>query len=237
MGQAMKYVLHYAPDNASLIIRLALEYIGVPYKTQLVDRAARAQDGPDYRALNPNGLIPVLETPQGALFETGAILLWLADRHGGLGLAPDARERGDFLKWLFFIANTVHPAMRMLFYPDKYVGADPSDHATLRRGLQEHLKTSFATLDDIAATRPSWLSPEQPTMLNFYLAACLRWCALYPSDTHHGWFALDDTPHLHSLCAALESLPCCTVTRAAEGLGEYPFTKPDYPNPPEGSAT
>ena len=83
----MNYVLHYAPDNASLIIRAALEVRGLPYATQLVDRGTQEQSTPAYRALNPNGLIPVLETPQGPVFETGAILLWLADTHGGLGPA------------------------------------------------------------------------------------------------------------------------------------------------------
>ena len=83
----MTYILHYAPDNASLIIRLALEHAQVPYRDVLVDRAAVAQRSAEYLALNPNGLIPVLETPEGPLFETGAILLWLADTHGSLGQA------------------------------------------------------------------------------------------------------------------------------------------------------
>ncbi len=115
----MTYVLHYAPDNASLIVRLALEHRRIPYRTKLVDRAARGQDAPGYRALNPHGLIPVLETRQGPLFETGAILLWLADTHGGLGPAPHAPDRGDFLKWLFYVSNTLHPALSMMFYPEK----------------------------------------------------------------------------------------------------------------------
>ena len=104
----MSYVLHYAPDNASLVIRLALEHIGAPYRCALVDRSQAAQRSDAYMALNPNGLIPTLETDQGPIFETGAILLWLADRHGGLGPAPDSAERADFLKWLFFVSNTVH---------------------------------------------------------------------------------------------------------------------------------
>ncbi|MFM7445863.1 MAG: glutathione S-transferase N-terminal domain-containing protein, partial [Tabrizicola sp.] len=80
------YTLHYAPDNASLIIRLVLDGAGIPYRTALVDRKRRQQDSPAYRALNPTGLIPTLETPQGAISETGAILQWLADTHR---LAPD----------------------------------------------------------------------------------------------------------------------------------------------------
>ena len=61
--------LHYAPDNASLCVRLALDAVGAPFQTVLVDRAARGQKSQRYLALNPNGLIPVLETPDGALFE------------------------------------------------------------------------------------------------------------------------------------------------------------------------
>ena len=44
----MTYRLHYAPDNASLIIRLVLEELGVPYATALIDRAARGQKAPEY---------------------------------------------------------------------------------------------------------------------------------------------------------------------------------------------
>ena len=84
------YVLHFAPDNASLIVRLALEEMGLSYRTALVDRAVRAQDGGTYRAVNPTGLIPALETPQGVVFETGAILLWLGEVHGRMAPRPCA---------------------------------------------------------------------------------------------------------------------------------------------------
>ena len=82
------YVLHYAPDNASQIIRIVLEEMGLPYRTALVDRATKAQDSAAYRAVNPTGLIPALQTPQGTLFETGAILLWLTEVHGQMAPAP-----------------------------------------------------------------------------------------------------------------------------------------------------
>ena len=69
------YVLHYAPDNASLIVRLVLTELNQPFETALVDRRVRAQDGAAYRALNPNGLIPALDRPGGAICEIGAILM------------------------------------------------------------------------------------------------------------------------------------------------------------------
>lgn len=54
--------LHYAPDNASLIVRLTLEQLGLEYETVLVDRSRQGQRSAAYLQMNPNGLIPVLET-------------------------------------------------------------------------------------------------------------------------------------------------------------------------------
>ena len=71
----MNYKLHYAPDNASLIIRIFLEEIEAKYTCNLIDRKQNNQKDPNYLALNPNGLIPVLETNDGPIFETAAILL------------------------------------------------------------------------------------------------------------------------------------------------------------------
>lgn len=232
-----RYVLHYAPDNASLIVRLALEHARVPFDTCLVDRAAAALNAPSYRRLNPHGLIPVLETPEGPIFETGAILLWLADRHGHLAPAPQHPDRAAFLKWLFFISNTLHPALRMTFYPGKYAGPDHRHQAALRRTMQAALTTHLAAIDAAAADHPAWLDPHSPGALQFYLAACLRWCALYPRDADRSWFRLADTPHLHDLCTSVEALPCARAAQHAEGLGPTPFTAPRLATPPEGSAT
>lgn len=232
----MTYRLHYAPDNASMIVRLCLEQAGLPYEAALVDRATRAQDSAAYRALNPNGLIPVLETPNGALFETGAICLWLADRHAGLAPLPDDAARGDFLKWLFFVSNTLHPSLRMLFYPEKYL-PDPNAAGTLRAGLQGHLAGSLATLEALAETPPSWLGGPTPTVLDFYLVACLRWCALYPRGTDLTWFTLMKIPNLRHLCRKIEGLPAAARVQEAEGLGPTPFSNPRYATPKIGSAT
>lgn len=233
----MTYVLHYAPDNASLIIRLALDHLGLPYRDQLVDRAAQGQRSKAYLALNPNGLIPVLETPQGPVFETGAILLWLGDTHGGLGPLPQDAARADYLKWLFYTANTLHPALRMLFYPEKYIGADAGHQAALRAGLHGQIDAALALLDQLAATGPAWLGSDSPTGLDFNIAACLRWCALYPANAPRDWFVPARYPALMQMAAGLEALPATHMLQTAEGLGPTPFTAPVYANPPHGSAT
>jgi glutathione S-transferase len=224
------YRLHYAPDNASLVIRLALEARGLPYQTVLVNRAAREQDGAAYRALNPAGLIPVLETPDGPIFETAAILLWLADRHGDLGPAPGDPVRAAFLKWLFFTSNTLHADLRSLFYPGQYVGPD---HAgALRAGLIPRLLRHLALLD-AAAGAPDWPGG----VIEFYLACLLRWMAIYPDDCDRGWFELARFPTLAALCARVQDSPAARAAANAEGLGPAPFTAPRPATPPEGSAT
>ncbi len=231
------YRLHYAPDNASLVIRLALEELGLPYETALVDRRAGAQNSEAYRQINPNGLIPALETPKGVIFETAAILLWLADRHGRLAPAPDTSQRGDFLKWLFFASNTLHADLRISFYPQKYIGADLADQVALTQVIQQRLALHLSHLDDLAASTPAWLGAAQPSVLDFYLACMMRWMALYPAKGDRSWFRLSTYPHLQAILRQLETRPAVLTAASAEGLGDGPFTRPHLAHPPEGSAT
>ncbi|MGC3939372.1 glutathione S-transferase family protein [Roseobacter sp. EG26] len=225
------YILHYAPDNASLGVRLALEELRLNYRAALVDRQLQAQRSPDYLDLNPNGLIPVLETPQGPIFETAAILLWLADQHGGLAPAANAVNRAELLKWLFFLSNTLHPALRTLFYPEKYIGPNP-DHQLL---LQNHARADI--LRHLGTLDAHWRQTDVPLLLNLYLAPMLRWIQLYPAASDKTWFDLSSLPALHRMAERLETRKSVVTAQTAEGLGPRPFTAPRAPCPPEGSAT
>ena len=228
----MKPILHFAPDNASLCVRLALEEAGVAYDTALVDRAARGQRAPGYLALNPNGLIPTLVTGDGPVFETAAILLWLAG-NGGAALmpAPDAPGRGAALSWLFWLSNTLHPALRQLFYPDRYI--DGGAQAALTRATRNRVA---GMLDLLEGAAPDVLSPGTATLHTCYLCPMLRWLALYPrGDTD--WFALSGWPGLFALARATETRPASLRATGAEGLGPTPFSAPRPPTPPIGSAT
>ncbi|MCU0801559.1 MAG: glutathione S-transferase family protein [Rhodobacteraceae bacterium] len=225
------YTLHYAPDNASLVIRLVMEQARIPYTTTLINRAVREQDSPTYLALNPVGLIPTLVTPHGPVSETGAILLWLADTHA---LAPGAHDpaRLPFLKWLFFIANTAHPDMRQLFYPHRFVDSEGrASHFALTIA---RINANFALLDQAAQDNPRLFAPDG--LLLPYVAALQRWAHLYPA-TGPRWFRLSDTPILARLAKVLEATPAAQRSALAEGLGPTPFTAPALPFPPEGSAT
>lgn len=229
--------LHYAPDNASLIVRLALEELGLPYECVLVDRRAKAQQSEAYLKLNPNGTIPVLETPHGALFETAAILLWLGDSRGALVPGLSDTLRAPFLKWLFWTSNTLHIDLRQTFYPEKFVGADPSHQAQLRLVLRQRLQAHLAMLEEALATTPGLAGGDTPTLLDLYLPCLLRWTQLYAQTPDATWFDLAHYPTLHSLCARAETRPSTLAAQAAEGLGPTPFTRPTLATPPEGSAT
>lgn len=221
--------LHYAPDNASLCVRLALEELGVSYETRLVDRATAAQKSPAYLALNPNGLIPVLETPQGPMFETAAILLWLADTYGGLMPKPSDPARAHALQWLFWLANTLHPTQRMMFYPAQYTDGDI---ATFRSFAHQNIRNKLTLLNN--GPHADWLDADTPSIMGCYLGPLLRWCALYGGAiTPADWQYL---PRLQDFAVRSEGRPAARRAALAEGLGPTPFSDPHPCNPPEGSA-
>lgn len=224
------YRLHYAPDNASLVVRLALEELGAPYETCFVDRASSAEKSAGYLALNPAGLVPALETDTGVIFETAAILLWLVDRHEALGPSPASPDRGRFLSWLFFVSNTLHPALRMSFYPWCYVGDDDGHKAQLAEVAADELVRFFDMLETEAGASHGSLGGASPTVLDFYVAACLRWIQLYPdASPHRHRFASRNWPDLHALLLRLETRPSVGAFCRAERIKSAPFTAPDYP--------
>ncbi|UPK28798.1 glutathione S-transferase family protein [Bradyrhizobium sp. 195] len=102
-------------------VRWALEEVGQPYDVRLLSFEAMKQ--PVHRALHPFGQIPTYEDGDLALFESGAIVLHIAERHDGL-LPKDANARSRAIAWMFAALSTVEPpiielTMAMLFERDK----------------------------------------------------------------------------------------------------------------------
>jgi len=87
-------------------VRWALEEVGQPYEVRLV--SFRAMKEPAHLALNPFGQIPTFEEGDLALFETGAIVLHIAQRHAGL-LPADMNARARAISWMFAAVNTIEP--------------------------------------------------------------------------------------------------------------------------------
>ena len=87
-------------------VRWALEEVGQPYEVRLVSFAALKE--PAHLGLNPFGQIPTYEEGNLALFETGSIVLHIAERHAGL-LPDNANARARAITWMFAAVNTVEP--------------------------------------------------------------------------------------------------------------------------------
>jgi len=232
-----EYVLYYSPDSANLVVRAALEVCAARYTTELVDRGIGQQRSPAYLKLNPQGLIPVLVHGEAVLFETAAILLYLADRHPGLGPPVGAAGRPDLYRWLFFLSNTLHADLRVMFSPQRYLGRD-SAVPILRGGIRSRLLEHFALLDaHMARHRSGFLLACGFSVCDLYLAVCCRWAMTYPVGAGISVEPLRALAHLWALLEHLERHPAMAAACRAEWI-EPPFlTAPRSPNPPVGSVT
>lgn len=219
----MTLTLHHAPDFASTIVRFALEELELPHTLSIVDIDGGALSSPEYRRVNPVGLIPALETDDGPMFETAAILLWLVDRTGRLGPGPTDPDRGAFLSWLFFTSNALHQAALAMFYPHRPAGEANTDAA--RAAAQEQIVARLGMVEQmLAAQSPRWLSPDHPGVLGYYIGILVRWLILLPPPPYG--IRLDDFPQLKAVLSAHEARPAALRVAASDGLGPTPFTNP-----------
>lgn len=224
------YTLFYVPDSANLIIRIALEELGASFAALLVEGSGAASRSAAFLALNPQGLVPVLidAKQDEPLFETAAILLHLSEQHRALQPA-DARSRGRYLKWLFFLSNTLHADLRGLFYGERYV-ADVAAMPALRRGLGARVTRHFTLLDaEMARHGGPWLLGEALTTCDIYLAVCARWAQLYPRGDGLAYDLFASLPRVHRLLETLEQRPSVLRACEQEGIAGRAFTAPQYP--------
>jgi glutathione S-transferase len=215
--------LHHAPDFASTIVRFVLEELELPHTLAIVDIEGGALTSPEYRQVNPVGLIPALETDHGPMFETAAILLWLVDQTGRLGPGPKDPDRGAFLSWLFFTSNALHQAALAMFYPHRPAGEANTDAA--REAAQAQIVARLGLIETLIATQaPRWLSADHPGVLGYYIGVLVRWLLLLPPAPYG--IDLADFPALKAVLAAHEARPAALRVAASDGLGPTPFTQP-----------
>ncbi len=215
------YRLHGINDYASLAIHMALEELNTPFEFVHLD--INNLGDPAFRAMNPLGLIPVMQTPQGPIFETAAILLYLAETHSAFAPAIGTQGRLRFLTWMIFTANSVHPTIMSLLHPYRTLGGG-HDHAVT---TEAHLRL----LDQVAHLEASGaFDPDHPTVLSFYVAMLLRWAqAIAPIKAQ----ALDLTrsPNILAMVQALERRPAIARVLAREGLAQTALSAPVYEGP------
>ncbi len=223
--------LHWSPDSAGMIVRIALEEFGLAFEPVRVNRATAEHKQSAYLKLNPQGLLPVLEDGDLVLFETGAILLHLADRTGRLGpQGPDARDplaRAAFMKWLFYLSDTVHADLRAAFYSHRYV-ANQAALPALKAGLADRTRKHMDLIENVLGGA-GWLVGDTPTLIDFYLAMCLRWAQLYPSG--EPLIVWEEIPAgLQALLRRIETRPAVVKAFADEQIGGRPLTMPAPPD-------
>ena len=161
--------LFYAPGACSLAPHIALEELGLPYKTERVDlRTHTYGKGIDYYSVNPKGYVPVLELDSGErLTEVAVILQYIADRKPGT-LAPafGSIERYRTMEWLNFIATEIHKGLAPLW--------KPTTPDAYRSVVLHTVAGRFDHVVDALGDKP-YLTGEQFTIADAYLFTIVNW--------------------------------------------------------------
>ena len=134
--------LYSFPTPNGVKVSIALEEMGLPYEPHRIDFGANDQSTPEFLSLNPNGKIPAILDPNGpgeapfALFESGAILLYLADKTGLL-VPVDAARRYETIQWVFFQMAFIGPMFGQVGFFHKFAGREIEDKRPLNRYRDE----------------------------------------------------------------------------------------------------
>jgi glutathione S-transferase len=152
-----------------LRVRWALEEAGLPYRTKLIEQGD--QDKPAYRAMQPFGQVPVFEEDGLVIFESGAIVLHIAERSQALLPAePGARARA--IQWMFAALNSIEPHIQTLAALETFQAGEP--WAPLRHpSALAFCQRRLAALAAALGTR-RFLDGEQFTAGDLMMASVLR---------------------------------------------------------------
>src|SRR5471032_2627938 len=130
--------LYSLPTPNGVKVSIMLEEIGLPYEAHVVRFENNDQTSPEFLALNPNGKIPAIVDPDGpggkpfGLWESGAILMYLAEKTGRLMPADPAR-RWETIQWVFFQMASVGPMFGQVGFFYKFAGNAIEDKRPLER--------------------------------------------------------------------------------------------------------
>ncbi|MDX7799618.1 glutathione S-transferase N-terminal domain-containing protein [Aeromonas caviae] len=191
--------LYTAATPNGFKVSIALEELGLPYKVIPLDFATMEQKKPEFLAINPNGRIPaIVDRDNGdfAVFESGAILIYLAEKTGKL-LPQDPKRRSQAIQWLMFQMGGVGPMMGQAnvfyrYFPEKIPAA-------IER-YQKEGRRLFEVLDGHLAHH-EYLADE------YSIADIATW----PWVRIHDWsgISIDGLVHLQAWMARMEARPAC----------------------------
>ena len=200
--------LYSLPTPNGVKVSIMLEEIGLPYEPHRVDFDTNDQASAEFRSLNPYGKIPAIIDPAGPggeplpLFESGAILVYLAEKSGQfLPRAPAARY--ETLQWLMFQVGGVGPMFGQLGFFHKFAGRDYQDKRPRDRYVAE-ARRLLRVLDRRLEARP-WLMGDAYTIADM---AVLPWVrnliGFYAAGDLVG---IGDFPHVTRALASFVARP------------------------------
>jgi len=134
--------LYAAPTPNGVKVSIMLEEIGLPYEPHFIDISNNESKDPAFVSLNPNGRIPAIIDPDGpdgkpiALWESGTILAYLADKTGQL-MSTNPAERYDTLAWVSFQMSAIGPMFGQLGFFVRFGGKDYEDKRPQQRFIDE----------------------------------------------------------------------------------------------------
>ncbi|HEY1614144.1 MAG TPA: glutathione S-transferase N-terminal domain-containing protein [Rhizomicrobium sp.] len=169
--------LYSLPTPNGVKVSIALEEIGLAYEPHLVDIGKNESWTPEFLSLNPNGKIPAIIDPNGpggaplGLFESGAILLYLAEKTGQL-LPANASRRYETIQWVFFQMSGVGPMFGQVGYFHKFAGREIADKRPLERYRDESMRL-LGVMDTRLEGR-QWIMDDDYTIADISLLGWVR---------------------------------------------------------------
>jgi len=159
--------LYSLPTPNGVKVSIMLEEIGLAYEPHLVSFDSNDQGSPAFRSLNPNGKIPAILDPDGlggkplALFESGAILIYLAEKTGKL-MPLDAAGRYETIQWVMFQMGGIGPMFGQVGFFHKFAGREYEDKRPRDRYVAE-AKRLLGVLEERLTGR-QWLTGDDYTI-------------------------------------------------------------------------
>ena len=169
--------LYSLPTPNGVKVSIALEELGLPYEPHLVSFDTNDQTSPEFLSLNPNNKIPAILDPNGpggqplALFESGAILLYLAEKTGQL-IPQEAAARYETIQWVMWQMGGLGPMFGQLGFFHKFAGKDYEDKRPRDRYVAES-KRLLGVLNQRLAGR-QWVMGDQYTIADIAILPWVR---------------------------------------------------------------
>ena len=169
--------LYSLPTPNGVKVSIMLEEIGLPYEVHLVDFNKDDQKAPEFLSLNPNGKIPAILDPHGpggrplALFESGAILQYHAEKTGKL-LPADPARRYQTIQWVHFQMGGIGPMFGQVGFFHKFVGKDYPDKRPLERYVAESRRLLGVMETRLAGRR--WIMDDDYTIADVSMLGWVR---------------------------------------------------------------